>query len=145
MNDGQGVILTRQPNVLEGDLVVTFSGAPAGAIALFKTDGANCYRELEGGASCLIPHHILNGAIQVSVTCYNGTVTPQRWHCEGLVATTLANGAVILAPDDNNLPLDVANVKIAYHKLREDFAELEGKFNKLSDTFTSMMEGYDLT
>ena len=115
LNDGQGVILTRQPDVLEGDLVVTFSGAPAGAVALFKAGGTTCYRELEAGGSCLVPRRILNGTIQVSVTCYNGTVTPQRWKCENLIASALPNGTVILAPDDNNLPLEVVNVKIAYH------------------------------
>ncbi len=145
LNDGQGVILTRQPIPIDSDLEMTFVGAPVGAIALFKAEGTNCYRELEVGGSCLVPRRILNGAIQVSVTYYNGTVAPQRWRCEGLMATTLANGAVILVPDDNNLPLEVVNVKIAYHKLREDYAELEEKFNKLSNTFTSMMEGYDLT
>lgn len=145
LNDGQGVILTRQPILIDSDLEVMFVGAPAGAIALFKADGTSCYRELKDGGSCFVPRRILNGTAEVSVTCYNDTVSPRRWSCESLIATVLANGAVVLAPDDNNLPLEVVNLKIANHKLREDFAELEERFNKLSNTFTSMMEGYDLT
>lgn len=145
LNDGQGVILTRQPALLDGDLEVTFVDAPEGSIALFEAEGINCYRELENRGTCIVPRRILNGTVEVSITCYNGTVTPERWRCEGLIATALSNGTVILAPDDNNLPLEVVNLKIANHKLREDYAELEEKFNKLSDTFTSMMEGYDLT
>lgn len=145
LNDGQGVILSRQPEILEGDQIVRFSGAPSGAVVLFETKNESCYRKLEKDGYCLVPHRVLNGVVKVNVTCYNGTVTPQRWGCESLIANTLPNGTVVLMPDDNNLPLEVANLKIANHKLREDFAELEEKFNKLSDTFTSMMEGYDLT
>lgn len=146
LNDGAGVVLTRQPEILEGDLIVTFLDAPVGAVALFKSgEDTECYRELSGAGSCLVPRRMLKGTVEVSVTCYDGTVAPQRWCCESLIANTLPNGTVVLMPDDNNLPLEVVDLKIANHKIREDFAELEEKFNKLSDTFTSMMEGYDLT
>ena len=37
LNDGQGVILTRQPGAVDGDLIVSFDGAPDGAVALFVT------------------------------------------------------------------------------------------------------------
>lgn len=145
LNDGQGVMLTRQPVELKGDLAVSFFGAPPGAVASFKAEGgAKCYRELKGG-TCLVPRRLLKGSVEVSVVCYDETVSPRSWTCERLVVTTLESGVTMIAPDDNNLPSEVTNLKIAHQQLREDFVRLEEKFNKLSEKFTSMMEGYDLT
>lgn len=145
LNDGQGVILTRQPIELNGDLAVNFFGAPPGAVALFKAgEGSKCYRELKGGA-CIVPCSLLKGTVDVSVVCYDETIRPRSWTCERLVATTLEHGSTIIAPDDNYLPSEVTGLKIADHQLREDFKRLEEKFNNLSEKFTSIMEGYDLT
>lgn len=143
LNDGQGVILTRQPKTVDGDLRVTFRGAPDGAVALFASGDVKCFRTISDGA-CEVPRNLLGGAVSVSVICYDGTVRPRGWTCEGIFVTKLESGKLLVAPDDNNLPLEVVNLKIANHELREDLAELEEKFNKLSEKFTSMMEGYDL-
>ena len=143
LNDGQGVILTRQPRVLDGDMELSFVGAPDGAVALFVRGSDRCFRTIESGA-CTLPRAMLGGILEVSVTCYDGTVEPKSWKCEGIVVTVLKSGELLISPDDNNLPLEVVNLKIANHELREDYAELEKKFNKLNERFASMMEGYDL-
>lgn len=143
LNDGQGVTLTRQPGVVDGDLIVSFDGAPDGAVALFARGSDRCFRTIESGA-CTLPKTMLCGTLDVAVICYDGSVDPKSWKCEGLCVTVLKSGELLITPDDNNLPLEVANLKIASHKLREDYAELEKKFKILSEKFTSMMEGYDL-
>lgn len=141
--DGKGVILSRQPMIVDGDVEVKFDGAPDGAVALFVCGKDKRFRTIESGV-CTLPKDMLSGSIEVSVINYDGTVNPHRWTCEGLFADTLKSGEIIISPDDNNLPAEVAGLKIANHKLNDQLAELERKFKILSEKFTSMMEGYDL-
>lgn len=143
LNDGQGVILTRQVCAVNGDLSVKFNGAPYGAVALLSSEEGKCLRTLYRG-ECLVPQRIISGTVEVSVVAYDGTVNPKSWKCESLSATRLENGELLIAPEDGNLSLEVANLKLSNHSLREDLSALEKKFDKLSEKFTSMMEGYDL-
>ena len=143
LNDGCGVILTRQPEIISEELAITFTGAPDGAVAIFSHNGTSHYRELNEGC-CVLSVPFLTGEISVRVIHYNGSARPPSWSCEGIIAKDY-HGGVLVAPDDNNLPLEVTRLKIANHELRDGLTDLEKKYTQLYEKLNSLMEGYDLT
>lgn len=143
LNDGCGVILTRQPELAADEITITFSGAPDGAVAIFSSDTDSYYRVLSDGC-CSISISLIHDELEVCVTHYDGSARPRRWTCEGIRAISVSDGKIIL-PNDSNLPQEVARLKESDHTLREEFAALKAELKRLEEKFTSMMEGYDLT
>lgn len=143
LNNGAGVILTRQPFIAEGAVTFSFEGAPDNATAIVKTaSGAICYRPT---SACSIPASALEGVTEVTVVML-GRNAPDyhKWICEGLQGAKCAAG-MLIAPDDMNLPERVAALAQELHDVREEQKVLYVKYDALENRLASMMEGYDLT
>lgn len=142
LSTGKGVITTRQPKVVKDNATFLFNGAPEGATAVFSMPGVTYYRELNGGR-CNIPGKYLDGDVAVSLTIAERDAKMKRYGCEGLKATKLSDG-VLLVPDDSNLAEEFAKSRVEADELRRDFEKLRGEFEALQNTFEKMKEGYGL-
>lgn len=143
LDNGSGVILTRQPANAESALFVHFMGVPANATAIFTLEsGETYYRDLSDD-SCSLPAAKLQGAIKVTVAVLDKTPL-RRWICEEFKADKLKEGTLI-APNDMNLPQTVVELRLENEKLRSTCRNLEEMYKELSDKLEKIMEGYDFT
>lgn len=144
LNNGDGIIVTREPELVSDMLNISFTGAPENATAIFeRRDGESAYRALSDGL-CGIGSDWLNGSIKVMVAVLDGSMQSQRWFCEGIRVQRLRDGSVLLYPDDIDtqrkiakLQEEVSDLKAAKKELSDKYAELEKKFDKL-------LQGYDI-
>lgn len=143
LGNGTGIILTRQPEIVNDELIITFSGSPSGATAIVEINGDSHYCLLHD-ATCAIPCAKLNGAVKITVALLDGSAKPKKWLCEGIKASKTAAG-VLIAPDDMDLPATVAGLRLENDALRQYVAALENKINTLYGKFERLTEGYDIT
>lgn len=141
--NGTGIILTRQPEIVNDELIITFSGSPSGATAIVEINSDAHYFLLRC-ATCAIPCEKLNGTVKITVAVLDGSAKPKKWLCESIKASKTAAG-VLVAPDDMDLPTTVAGLRLENDALRKYVAALEAKINTLSGKFEKLTEGYDIT
>lgn len=136
LKNGEGVILSRQPDVVMDELAILFEDAPCGATAIFENEaGESYYRELLDG-TCTIP--LLPGVTTVSVTTFEGDGT--RFLCESIVARLLRGGEMLVAPDDMNLPNVVAELRIQNQILSESVEKLSDLPKKVERLLSRIRE-----
>lgn len=143
LNNGTAVLLTRQPSLENGEIYVAFTGAPSGATAIFEFNGNSIYRLLDDG-TCTIPADKLKGPVVVTLAILDGSSRPEKWICEELVADVWENGAVLISPNDANLPQRVTELALENEELRALLGKLAGEIQSLKDKLESLYEGYDL-
>ena len=69
---GKGFMLTREPETVSDELIVSFTGAPDDATAIFEnSDGNSLYRLLKD-ETCAIPAAFLKGCVKVTVAVLKG-------------------------------------------------------------------------
>lgn len=142
LDNGTGIILTRQPEIVSDMLYISFDGAPRDATAIITANGSSIYRLLEDGM-CSIPASA--GIVAVGIAELDGSAKPRRWICEGLKAEPLKDGQTLYAPNDGNLPETVAKLRLENQAIRESLSSLENSIKALREKFQKMMEGYDIT
>ncbi|MCD8309494.1 MAG: hypothetical protein LUD19_06540 [Clostridia bacterium] len=142
--DKSGVIISRQPETVTGELSITFTNAPDNATAVFKTSSGTLYRPLQDNA-CTIPFRTLTGEIEVTVTVLNGKAKPPVYKCEGLKAQTLKSGEVLVLPNDMDLPSKVTDILIDMQDIRAELKDLSDKYSELGEKLDGILEGYDIT
>lgn len=150
LDNDTGVILTRSaeitpPPVCVGDgCFISFEGAPDGAVAVFTWKGYTFYRDLASG-KCAFPQAIDGGDVDVTVALIATDGNTRRWECEGLIARRTADGSIIIAPNDANLPGEIARLRIENDQLRDEQARLNERLLELDKKLTRIMEGYNIT
>lgn len=145
LDNGVGVIITRQPTVIKDRLSVSFIDAPSDATAIFENAcGITYYCELTEG-NCEIDLSNLIGRIRVTVAILNDLKTCLRWACEDLILSNLENGDVLVCPNDMDLPQKVTTLMIENAEIRRANMLLNEKLRELDAKFARIMEGYDLT
>lgn len=145
LDNGTGIILTRQPEFSEGELIIEFVNAPSDATAVFDTrDGNSYYRPLSGGM-CSLPIDRITDEVKVTVALMNGGMAPQRWLCEEFKISRQKNGGALIAPNDMNLPQAVTELRMENEELRAVCKHLEKRCDELRDMLEKVMEGYDFT
>ena len=145
LNNGTAVLLTRQPELERGEVLIAFTGAPDGATAIFECNGDSIYRLLKDGI-CIISADKLSGPVAVTLAVLDGSARPKKWICEELVADVREDrGGVILSPNDANLPERVTELKLENEELRNAQKNLENAIKALEEKLTSIYEGYDFT
>ncbi len=142
LNNGEGIVLTRQPRLIRGDLTVSFEAAPDGTTALFVSCGKTYCRRLSNGG-CTLPSGSLQGVITVSLI-HQGEQS-QRWSCEALLAQQQDDGSILLTPNDDDLPTKIAALRAENDALREKQSDLENQIDILKKRLDGIIEGYDIT
>lgn len=144
LDNGKGLILTRQPEIVQRHLFITFSGAPKNATAIFeKVDGDSLYRQLQDD-TCGLPAHFLDGDIKVSVTILDGSSNAPKWRCEEIKAQKQESG-VLVCPNDMNIPIQMVEIQLEQQKINENINKLVENYSELNKKLEKLLEGYDIT
>lgn len=150
LDNNTGVILTRSaeiatPPVCVGDgCFIAFEGAPDGSVAVFTWKGYTFYRDLVSG-KCAFPQAIDGGDVDVTVALIATDGNTRRWECEGLIARRTSDGSIILAPNDANLPGEIARLRIENEAIRKENKQVRDKLDALESKLDKIMEGYNVT
>lgn len=145
LDDGTGVILTRQPLLFPGeDLSIQFEGASVGAVAIFESGEKDYYRDIVDGM-CVAPAYKFDRSVRVTVVAVDGSIAPSRWACEGLLIDRLPDGSALVCPNDMNLPGEVVRLRLENQQLWEGQAMLNQRLDELNRRLDRIMEGYNLT
>lgn len=145
LDNGVGVILTRQPEIVEDELFIDFTDAPADATAIFETKGGTPYYRLLSDGLCSLPVKKIIGEVKVTVALLNGETPPRRWLCEEFKVSIQRNGGALVAPNDMNLPQTVVELRLENQEIRASYKRLEERYEELKDMLKKIMEGYDFT
>ena len=104
LDNGTGIIISRQPKLIKDVLCIKFTGGPSGATAILEIGSDSYYREITDDGLCGVSTSNLAETVKVTVAVLNGDTTMQRWACEELKVTKLENIGYLVAPNDMNLP-----------------------------------------
>ena len=145
MDNGTGIILTRQPFLSEEAVFVVFSGAPQGSVAVFDTErGAQFYRTLGKDGGCNIDPQKIIGSTRVSVIAKQGHPESKGWTCERLRISLEKDRLCLICPDDMNASLEIAILRLENGTIRKKIEETNKKLELLEMRVTQLMEGYDI-
>ena len=103
LNNKKGFILTRQPEVVEDKLYITFTNAPESDTAIFEHANDSLSRLLQDSC-CEIPENFLIGEIKITVAILNGEINSPKWECEGIKTPKAQDGHILIAANDMHLP-----------------------------------------
>ena len=143
-NNGRGVITSREPELVSGDLEFLFNGAPEGATAIIiAQNGTSYYRELKE-RRCSVPSKYFEGSVEVGVAVMNGKIPTDRWSCEGLRAIKQPGGQVLILPDDGDIPGIMAMMRVEMDELRQENKKLKEAQAALRRDFETIKQGYNL-
>lgn len=141
LDNGTGVIITRQPFITHDDEIVFFEGAPENAVVIYERDATQFYRDIKD-CKAELPFAILEGVIKISVVVISAHSI--KWTCEELFANVLESGGVLIAPNDMNLPQQVVDLKLENEALKKENAEIRRIIKEIEDKLQGILEGYDL-
>lgn len=139
----RGFIATREPEVVEGELRITFTDAPENATAIFENkNGDSVYRLLSEG-NCAVPESfLLKGNIKVTVVVLNGKPDAPKYICEDIYARVV-NGAVVVCPNGINITAQIIELFAEIEKTNGAMRVLEERQTALDAKLIKLLEGYD--
>ena len=150
LDSKKGFILTREPEIIDKNLYITFTGAPENATVIFesKIKGDTLYRELQDGMCCVPARFlgpILEDVIKVTVVVLDGK-SNEKWQCEEIkTGKNISNNTIIVKPNDMNIPLQIVEVLLEQQKIKDDMKQLTDNFSELNQKLDKLLEGYDIT
>lgn len=144
LDNKKGFILTRQPEVVDDSLYITFTGAPENATAIFENGEDSLYKLLRENC-CEVPKNFLVGEIKITVAILNGEVNSPKWECEGIKASKTKDGNILIAPNDMNLPEKMVEIQLEMQEIQNNLSTLSKNYSELETKLTKLLEGYDIT
>lgn len=143
LDNGTGVLLTRQSQPYRLPSVICFDGAPVGATAVFYDGGSHTfYRKLAAGV-CEVPAGLV-GTVRISVIVPDGKKDSARWLCEEFILKD-EDGVLLFLPNDERLPEFVAAVRVELEALRAELRDAVCEMQKVKEQYEALLEGYDIT
>jgi hypothetical protein len=105
----KGFIVTRAPEFIDDELIVTFNDAPTGATAIFENEeGDSLYRLLSDNLCC-IPTGFLVGEIKVTVAVLDGKESSPRYTCESFMTERKGN-LLFVYPNWLDIPMQIVEM-----------------------------------
>lgn len=138
----KGFVLTRKPEMVDKELIITFSGAPSGATAIFENADGNSLYRLLADRTCVVPADFLVGEIKVTVTLLNGKVDAEKITCEPICAER-KNGVILVYPNWLDLPMQIIEIYGEIQGVKDGMGELLGKYDSLDKKVEKLLDGYD--
>lgn len=140
---GKGFILTREPETVTDELIISFTGAPANATAVFENaEGNSLYRLLKDD-TCSIPADFLKGCVKVTVAVLNGKEKAPKYICERIYTTPVPAGGVIVCPDGLDTAKEIISILGEMQAVKEDIVGLNKRFDTLDEKLVRLLDGYD--
>ena len=141
-NVRKGFVLTRKPEMIEKELIISFSGAPSGATAIFENADGNSLYRLLADKICSVPADFLIGEIKVTVTLLNGKADAEKYTCEP-ICVERKNGVILVYPNWLDLPMQIIELYGELQGVKSDMGELLGKYDSLDKKVEKLLDGYD--
>lgn len=139
----KGFVLTRKPEMVDKELIITFSGAPSGATAIFENADSNSLYRLLADKTCSVPADFLvKGEIKVTVTLLNGKTDAEKFTCEP-ICVERKNGVILVYPNWLDLPMQIIEIYGELQGVKGGMEELFGKFDSLDKKVDKLLDGYD--
>ena len=139
----KGFVLTRKPEMVDKELIISFSGAPSGATAIFENADGNSLYRLLADKTCSVPADFLvNGEIKVTVTLLNGKADAEKFTCEP-ICVERKNGVILVYPNWLDLPMQIIEIYGELQGVKGGMKELFGKFDSLDKKVDRLLDGYD--
>lgn len=140
--NGVGFILTRQPEFVGKELIITFSGAPPDATAIFENSNGNSIYRLLVDKTCSVPTDFLVGEIKVTVTRLNGKADVEKCTCEP-ICVERKNGMVLVYPNWLDLPMQIIELYGELQEVKDNMSEIIVKHDSLDKKVEKLLDGYD--
>ena len=138
----KGFILTREPETVSGELIISFTGAPEGATAIFDNGEGNSLYRLLKDETCAIPTSFLKGRVKVTVAVLNGKEGAPKFVCESIYTKEVPHGVLVCADG-----LDVSRELIdAYGEIQavgKVVCDLKTRLDDLNEKVVRLLDGYD--
>ena len=143
-NIKKGFILTREPEQVDDELIITFTGAPSGATAIFENESGNSlYRQLHD-ATCSIPKEFIKGSVRVTIAVLNGQANAPKYRCEAIYSK-IANGVLIVCPNGLDIPQEIIIVYACVQDLNNKQTTLTKAIDELNEKLARLLDGWDIT
>ena len=144
LDNKKGFILTRQPEVVDNSLYITFTGAPENATAIFENGKDSLYKLLRENC-CEVPKNFLVGEIKITIAILDGDIKSSKWECEGIKTSKISDGNILIAPNDMNIPEKIVDVQLEMQEIKDNIHTLMKNYSELETKLTKLLEGYDIT
>lgn len=137
-NNGRGVLMTREPVMLEGSLKVELETPICECTAIIKSGDKEYYRPIREGVFELDARKILPGVMQIKVI-KNDAVNP-TWTLDELYAVCKGDCVAVCG---NTLEYDrlLAEQRAEMEELRETMREFEKRLIGLREDFDANYKG----
>ena len=138
----KGFIVTRKPERIKKELIISFSGSPPNAHAIFENEkGESMYRLLKD-ESCSIPAYFLAGEIKVAVAVLDGKNDAEKCFCEPFFAEEMGE-ILIVYPNWLDIPMQVVSVYEALNGVKDDMKSLANECVTLNEKVDKVLDGVD--
>ncbi len=139
----KGYVLTREPETVTDELIISFTGAPADATAVFENGEGNSLYRLLKDDTCAIPVAFLKGCVRVTVAMLNGKDSAPKYVCEGIYTAPIPSVGVMVCPDGLDMALELISARAEIQTLRERIDGLCARADATDERITKMLDGYD--
>lgn len=138
----KGFILTRTPETVDKELIISFIDVPNGATAIIENEqGNSLYRAIKDN-TCSIPKDFIKGIIKVAVAVINGNQGQPKYVCEEIFSKQ-TDGGLIICPNGLDVPLQIVEICSQLQELGNQIMELSSKSEKLEENLNKLLDGYD--
>lgn len=129
---------------MDDELIITFTGAPNGATAIFENESGNSlYRQLYD-ATCSIPKEFIKGSVRVTIAVLNGKSNAPKYRCEAIYSKAV-NGVLVVCPNGLDVPQEIISVYACVQDLNEKHTTLTKAIEGLNEKLARLLDGWDIT
>ena len=143
LESGEGIIITREPQIFIGNVEICFLNAPTETSVILENEGRSFHRALDKGR-CAVPGGKLSGSIKVTAISVRGDLPPKKWRCDSIKAAHTETGGVLIFPNDTDVGKKIMELKLADAELRSFADSLNARIKELEERLNKLYEGYDL-
>lgn len=142
-NVKKGFILTREPEQVDDELIITFTGAPSGATAIFENENGNSLYRLLKDETCAIPKEFIKGSVTATVAVLNGQANAPKYRCETIYSKSVG-GVLVVCPNGLDVPQEIISVYACMQDLNDKHATLTKAMDDLNEKLARLLDGWDI-
>lgn len=143
-NIKKGFILTREPDEVGDELIITFTGAPNGATAIFENESGNSLYRLLKDETCSIPKEFIKGSVTATVAVLNGQADAPKYRCEAIYSKSVG-GVLVVCPGGLDIPQEIISVYACMQDLNNKQITLTKAIDELNEKLARLLDGWDIT
>lgn len=139
----KGYLLTRTPEVVDNELIISFSGAPNNATAIFENGAGNSIYRLLKDDTCAVPvDFLVDDFVKVTITVLDGVNIGPKYICESILIRKI-NNVLFVFPEGLDIQKELIDVRAENETIKESQKKLTIELQKLGEKVEKLIEGYD--